>query len=103
MIIAITGATGMVGTELVPALERDGHLVRRIVRGTIRDADHEISWDPAAGKIDAAELNGIDADRPSWRVKTLPVIAGARISSRRFSRAASRGRGCCAVRWPSWR
>jgi uncharacterized protein (TIGR01777 family) len=77
MIIAITGATGMVGTELVPALERDGHLVRRIVRGTVRDTDHEISWDPAAGKIDAAELNGIDA---------VVHLAGENIAGHRWSK-----------------
>jgi uncharacterized protein (TIGR01777 family) len=76
MIIAITGSTGMVGTELVPALERDGHLVRRIVRGTVRDADHEISWDPVAGKIDAAELNGIDA---------VVHLAGENIAGHRWS------------------
>jgi hypothetical protein len=46
---------------LVPALERDGHLVRQIVRGKVVDADREIHWDPDAGKIDAQELNGIDA------------------------------------------
>src|SRR5450755_4716386 len=61
MIIAITGSTGLVGTALLPALERDGHLVRRLVRGEVHDADHEIHWDPANGKIDAQELNGIDA------------------------------------------
>jgi uncharacterized protein len=77
MIIAITGSTGMVGTELVPALERDGHLVRRIVRGTVRDSEHEISWDPAAGKIDAAELNGIDA---------VIHLAGENIAGHRWSK-----------------
>jgi uncharacterized protein len=76
MIIAVTGSTGMVGTELVPALERDGHLVRRIVRGEIRDADQEISWDPATGKIDAQELNGIDA---------VIHLAGENIAGKRWS------------------
>jgi uncharacterized protein len=77
MIIAITGSTGMVGTELVPALEREGHLVRRLVRGAVRDADQEISWDPAAGKIDAAELNGIDA---------VVHLAGENIAGHRWSK-----------------
>ena len=35
--------------------------MRRIVRGKVRDAEQEIHWDPAAGKIDAQELNGVDA------------------------------------------
>ena len=61
MIIAITGASGMIGRALVDALEAHGHLVRRLVRREVLDGDHEIAWDPASGKIDAAELNGIDA------------------------------------------
>ena len=51
----------MVGTSLVAALEGRGHLVRRLVRHDVRDSDREIRWDPDAGQIDAAELNGIDA------------------------------------------
>jgi uncharacterized protein (TIGR01777 family) len=61
MIVAVTGSTGLVGTALVSALEADGHLVRRIVRRTVREGDHEIHWDPVAGTIDAAELSGVDA------------------------------------------
>jgi uncharacterized protein (TIGR01777 family) len=60
MIIAVTGSTGMVGSALVTALEGRGHLVRRLVRHEVGDGDHEIHWNPDAGKIDAAELNGID-------------------------------------------
>jgi uncharacterized protein (TIGR01777 family) len=78
MIVAVTGSTGLVGTALVPALERDGHLVRRIVRGQVQDADREISWDPAAGTIDAAELNGID---------TIVHLAGANIAGHRWTSA----------------
>jgi uncharacterized protein len=61
MIIAVTGSTGMVGSALVPALERDGHLVRRMVRREVRHAEREIHWDPAAGRIDSQELNGVDS------------------------------------------
>jgi uncharacterized protein len=76
MIIALTGSTGMVGTALVPALERDDHLVRRLVRGEVRDAEREIHWDPSAGKIDAQELNGVDA---------VVHLAGENIAGRRWS------------------
>jgi uncharacterized protein (TIGR01777 family) len=61
MIIAVTGSTGLVGSALVTALEARGHLVRRLVRHEVRDADREIRWNPDAGEIDAAELNGVDA------------------------------------------
>src|SRR5690349_1242184 len=60
MIIAVTGSTGLVGSALVSALEARGHLVRRLVRGNVTDGDHEIRWNPDAGEIDAAELNGVD-------------------------------------------
>lgn len=61
MIIAVSGSSGLVGSALVVALESRDHLVRRLVRREVVDADREIRWDPAAGQIDAAELNGVDA------------------------------------------
>ncbi len=61
MIIAVTGSTGLVGSALVAALEGRGHLVRRLVRHEVQDAEREIRWNPDAGEIDAAELNGVDA------------------------------------------
>jgi uncharacterized protein len=61
MIIAITGSTGLVGTALVETLEAEGNLVRRLVRRPVRDGEHEIQWDPAAGQIDSAALEGVDA------------------------------------------
>lgn len=60
MIIAVSGSTGLVGAALVAALEADGHLVRRLVRRPVREKEHEIQWDPAAGTIDAAELARVD-------------------------------------------
>jgi uncharacterized protein len=61
MIIAVTGSSGLVGTALVDSLEAEGHVVRRLVRRPVRDGQHEIGWDPAAGQIDAAALAGVDA------------------------------------------
>ncbi len=59
MTVAITGATGLVGTALVSFLEAGGHTVRPVVR---RDAKpRDILWDPAGGTIDADELAGCDA------------------------------------------
>jgi uncharacterized protein (TIGR01777 family) len=61
MIIVVTGSSGLVGTALVDALQADGHLVRRMVRREVQDTEREIRWDPAAGWIDAGELEGVDA------------------------------------------
>ena len=59
MKIAVSGASGLIGSRLVPALEQAGHDVLRLVR---READgpNEVSWDPAAGALDAAALRGIE-------------------------------------------
>jgi uncharacterized protein len=58
--IVVSGASGLLGSALVPFLERHGHEVIRLVRREARGPG-EISWDPAAGRIDAAALAGVDA------------------------------------------
>lgn len=60
MRIAITGASGLIGTALVPHLRSQGHEVVRLVRRPARGAD-EITWDPAAGTVDLGALEGADA------------------------------------------
>lgn len=59
MKVAITGASGLVGTALRKRLIQDGHTVVPVVRR--QAAEGEISWDPAAGKMDASGLEGVDA------------------------------------------
>lgn len=59
MRILITGSTGLIGSALVPHLSAAGHSIGRLVRRTPRSG--EIRWDPAAGRIDAAGLEGYDA------------------------------------------
>lgn len=61
--VAISGATGLIGSALDAFLTTGGHRVHRLVRGA-PDAsrpDADIRWDPARGTIDAAALEGIDA------------------------------------------
>jgi hypothetical protein len=59
MRIAVTGASGLIGSALVPALEAGGHDVVRLVRHRAASA-RELEWDPAAGELDASVLAGID-------------------------------------------
>ncbi len=59
MRILVTGASGLIGSALVPYLTTGGHTVVRLGRRG-RDAD-AIQWDPAAGSIDRAALEGFDA------------------------------------------
>jgi uncharacterized protein (TIGR01777 family) len=62
MRVAISGASGLIGSALARALRADGIDVARLVRRSARSAD-EIGWDPLAGPagLDAAELAGLHA------------------------------------------
>ncbi len=57
--ILVSGASGLIGSALVPELRRDGHAVAALVRRTPRPG--EIGWDPETGRLDRAELEGFDA------------------------------------------
>jgi len=75
MKIAVTGATGLIGRELIGALTRDGIEVialSRRVRMTSRPIQTAF-WDPANGQLDASVLEGADA---------IVHLAGETISNR---------------------
>ncbi|MDP2315124.1 MAG: TIGR01777 family oxidoreductase [Pseudomonadota bacterium] len=56
--VAVTGASGLIGTQLCSFLTTGGHTVDRLVR---RDAGPgEIKWDPARRTLDARALEGVD-------------------------------------------
>lgn len=59
MDIAITGSSGLIGTALASSLRADGHRVLPVVRSG--GGDGTIAWDPSAGTIEAAKLEGVDA------------------------------------------
>lgn len=56
----MTGASGLLGSALAPALEADGHEVLRLVRHSPA-SEREVAWNPAAGTIDDTALAGVDA------------------------------------------
>jgi len=70
--VAVTGSTGLIGSAAVRVFEQRGmrvlHVVRRDARG-----DDEVAWNPAAGTIDAAKLEGVGA---------VINLAGANIAQR---------------------
>jgi uncharacterized protein (TIGR01777 family) len=57
MRVSITGATGLVGSALVPALVRDGHDVARVGRSSRA----QVRWDPDTGHVDPEAVAGRDA------------------------------------------
>ena len=57
--IVISGASGLVGSALVPSLESQGHEITRLVRRPARDS-HEIHWDPMQ-QIPSNLVSGFDA------------------------------------------
>jgi len=75
MDIAVTGASGLIGSALVASLASQGHRVLRLVRSSGGGTD-TAQWDPAAGTIDSAALEGIDA---------VVHLAGEGIGEKRWS------------------
>jgi hypothetical protein len=61
MKILISGATGLIGSALVPLLTTGGHQVTRLVRSQPNPGTAEILWHPEAGIVDTQRLEGLDA------------------------------------------
>jgi len=82
MRILVSGSTGLVGTALIAALERDHHTIARLVRpetssgGKGRVSGQIVEWDPGAAKFDSAAAEGADA---------LVHLAGASIAGGRWN------------------
>ena len=74
--IAITGASGLIGTALVGYLKSEGHTVQRLVRRAVVAQD-EIQWDPKSGYVDIEALRGVDA---------VIHLAGVGVGDRRWSK-----------------
>jgi len=61
MTVLISGSTGLIGSALAESLAAQGHRVGALVRPPRRPGVDDVSWDPAAGQIDAAAIEGFDA------------------------------------------
>ena len=74
--VAVTGASGLIGTALVGHLRSEGHTVQRFVRRPAIARD-EITWDPKAGTVDLSALEGVDA---------IIHLAGAGVGDKRWTK-----------------
>jgi len=59
--VAVTGASGLLGSALVTALHAAGHRVDRVSRRPPRPGSTDVQWDPAQGQLDSRALEGVDA------------------------------------------
>lgn len=76
MKIVISGASGLIGTQLVAKLSDSGHEVIRLVRRSPKAG--EIQWNPKSGTLDPAALEGADA---------VIHLSGAGIGDKRWTSA----------------
>ncbi len=75
--IGITGASGLIGSQLAPYLTTAGHQVCRFVRQP-SDTPDTAYWNPAEGQLNPDDLAGLDA---------LVHLAGASIAEKRWTPA----------------
>jgi uncharacterized protein (TIGR01777 family) len=75
MKIAMTGASGLIGTALAAHLTSGGHEVVRLVRRE-PSSPGEARWDPSAGRVDLAAIAGSDG---------VVHLAGAGVGDHRWS------------------
>ena len=74
--IAVSGASGLIGTALVGKLKSEGYTIQRLVRRPTVSSE-EIYWDPADSEIDIAALEGVDA---------VIHLAGAGVGDKRWTK-----------------
>ncbi|MFM8621521.1 MAG: TIGR01777 family oxidoreductase [Candidatus Nanopelagicaceae bacterium] len=74
--IAITGASGLIGTALVGKLKSDGYTVQRLVRRPTISSE-EIFWNPTNQEVDLDALAGVDA---------VIHLAGAGVGDKRWTK-----------------
>lgn len=93
MRIAVSGSTGLVGSEVVTVLSAAGHEVVRLVRRVPAPGEKAVRWDPAAGVIDTGGLDGCDAvvhlagenvGSGRWTAARKAAIRDSRVNGTRF-------------------
>ena len=74
--VAVSGASGLIGSALVGKLKSDGYTVQRLVRRETVSSE-EIYWNPQESKIDLDALAGVDA---------IIHLAGAGVGDKRWTK-----------------
>ena len=88
MKILVTGSRGLIGSALIPVLNKKGYEVTRLVRGKTIRKKNRIRWDPANGVLDPTRIEGFDAvvhlagegiAKGRWTVKRKAKIHDSRV------------------------
>jgi len=96
MKILVTGSSGLVGTALVKALGRDGHMVCRLMRpesaanNEVKDG-FNVAWNPATGELGGAgvgpdavvNLAGSSIADGRWTAERKAVLHASRVDTTR--------------------
>ena len=89
MRVLISGASGLIGTELSARLKNQGHEVVHLVRREARN-DHEISWAPGQKPLEVGVIDNFDAvvnlagattGKLPWTKKYMRELISSRIDS----------------------
>jgi hypothetical protein len=88
MTVAVSGASGLIGSRLVGALRERGDEVFSLVRRRACGAPDEVFWNPETGEIEAARLEGADVvvhlagkplDGERWTAAVKEAIRASRV------------------------
>ena len=91
MRVLISGASGLVGSEVIRQLEAEGHEALRLVRRKATSAN-EVEWNPSEGYIEEGIMETIDAvvnmagattGKIPWTAKYKEEIVSSRLDSTR--------------------
>lgn len=91
MRVLISGASGLVGSEVIRQLEAEGHTALRLVRRSAANAN-EVEWNPAKGFIQEGIMETVDAvvnmagattGKIPWTAKYKEEIVSSRLDSTR--------------------
>jgi uncharacterized protein (TIGR01777 family) len=91
MKVAVSGASGLIGSALLPVLRAAGHDVIALVRRE-PGGPGEVGWDPEGGSIDHGALEGVDAIvhlageniGKRWTEKTRERVLASRVQGTRL-------------------
>ena len=93
MRLAISGASGLIGSKLVESLNQKGDTVVRLVRSRANGSPDQIFWNPSTKEIEAERLEGMEVfihlagkplDEQRWTSQVKQEIYASRIEGTKF-------------------